>query len=260
MFESDTVYFSVILPVYNAKETIGSTVNSVLKQTYRNFELIIINDGSVDASYEIISHYLDKRIRILNNSSNLGVAESRNIAIRSAKGKYISFIDSDDTWTPDKLEVQYRASQQERDATVIFSNYFIKKYDKVYDANIKFSSERKFLYSDLLHGGNKIGMLTAIVKREALGEKNIFRSIGHEDYDFWLRVLGNGAYAHFVNQKLAYYNAGVSGISSNKIKSAQWTWQIYRNQPKVSWVGAILLEIEYILHSLRSRKEESFDR
>ncbi|WP_329607065.1 glycosyltransferase family A protein [Planktothrix agardhii] len=100
---------SVIIPAYNAEKTIQETIYSVLKQTWQDFELIVINDGSQDATLEVLSSIQDPRLRILSYS-NAGLASSRNRGITEATGEYISFMDADDLWTPDKLEAQFQAA------------------------------------------------------------------------------------------------------------------------------------------------------
>ncbi|MCF3623160.1 glycosyltransferase family 2 protein, partial [Planktothrix agardhii] len=111
---------SVIIPVYNGEKTIQKTIESVLQQTWQDFELIVINDGSQDATLEILSSIQDPRLRILSYS-NAGLASSRNRGITEATGEYISFLDADDLWTPDKLEAQFQALEEHPEAAVAYS-------------------------------------------------------------------------------------------------------------------------------------------
>src|SRR4028119_812278 len=108
---------SVIIPVYNGEKTIQETIESVLNQTFTDFELIVINDGSQDATLEIVERIQDSRLKVLSYP-NAGQAASRNRGLSHASGEYISFIDADDLWTPDKLEAQLRALQDNPQAAV----------------------------------------------------------------------------------------------------------------------------------------------
>ena len=111
---------SVIIPVFNGEQTIEETINSILDQTFQDIEIIIINDGSTDATLEIVENISDSRIKIFSYP-NAGLSASRNRGIDRAKGEYISFIDADDLWTPDKLELQWQALQKNPQAAVAYS-------------------------------------------------------------------------------------------------------------------------------------------
>jgi glycosyltransferase involved in cell wall biosynthesis len=111
---------SVIIPVYNGEKTIRETIESVLTQTFRDFELIILNDGSQDSTLEIVSSIQDSRLKVFSQP-NAGLAASRNRGTFHAVGEYISFIDADDLWTPDKLETQLKALQDNPEAAVAYS-------------------------------------------------------------------------------------------------------------------------------------------
>jgi len=110
---------SVIIPVYNAEKTIAWTIDSILNQTFKNFELIIINDGSTDSTLDIIKKFKDKRIKVFNQK-NQGAPRARNLGMKKSKGQYISFIDADDMWTNDKLELQLKALKNSK-AEVAYS-------------------------------------------------------------------------------------------------------------------------------------------
>ncbi|NEQ44097.1 MAG: glycosyltransferase family 2 protein [Leptolyngbya sp. SIOISBB] len=111
---------SVVIPAYNAEKTIAETVNSVLTQTFDDFELIIINDGSTDNTLEVIQRFSDARIRVLSYE-NSGPQKSRNCGLEKAKGKFISFLDADDLWTDDKLELQLQSLNHNPHASVVYS-------------------------------------------------------------------------------------------------------------------------------------------
>jgi glycosyltransferase involved in cell wall biosynthesis len=116
---------SVAMPVYNAENYIRSAIESILQQTYSNFELILVNDASTDRSNEIILSYKDERIRYEENSSNMGIAKTRNKCVQLARGKYIAVLDNDDIAKPDRLELQVEFLESQKDFGVCGSFYEI---------------------------------------------------------------------------------------------------------------------------------------
>ncbi len=99
---------SVVIPTYNRPELLNNSINSVLSQTYRDFELIVIDDCSSDNTPDVLEGFRDERLRVIRNSSNKGIAAVRNISVSNSQGKYIAFLDDDDEWLPDKLEKQLK--------------------------------------------------------------------------------------------------------------------------------------------------------
>lgn len=117
--------FSIIIPLYNKEQSIASTLQTVLKQTYQDFEIVIVNDGSTDHSVEEVTKVLDSRIRLIHQS-NAGVSAARNRGIEEAKGEYIAFLDADDVWKPDYLKTQYELTLKYPGCSVFASNYEFK--------------------------------------------------------------------------------------------------------------------------------------
>ncbi|MFB2837627.1 glycosyltransferase [Floridanema evergladense] len=180
---------SVIIPTYNAEKTIQKTIESVLNQTFTNFELIIINDGSQDATREILSRILDSRLKVFSYP-NAGLAASRNRGIYHASSQYISFLDADDLWTPDKLEAQLQALQNNSQAAVAYSwtdcidesgqflrrGYYISASGNVY---------KKLLLTNFLENGSN-----PLIRKEAFDKVGGFdESLNSaEDWDMYLRL------------------------------------------------------------------------
>ncbi|MGA9379390.1 MAG: glycosyltransferase family A protein, partial [Phormidium sp.] len=127
---------SVIIPVYNGEKTIRETIESVLNQTYKNFELIVINDGSQDATLEVVSAIEDQRLKVFSYS-NAGLSASRNRGIFQANSEFITFLDADDLWLPDKLESQFNALQNNSEAALAYSwtNYIDESGKFLYPGN-----------------------------------------------------------------------------------------------------------------------------
>lgn len=116
---------SVVIPLYNKEQSIASTLQTVLKQTYQDFEIVIVNDGSTDHSVEEVAKVLDPRIHLIHQS-NAGVSAARNRGIKEARGGYIAFLDADDEWKPDYLKTQYELTQKYPECSVFASNYEFK--------------------------------------------------------------------------------------------------------------------------------------
>lgn len=189
---------SVVMPCYNGKKYIGEAIESVINQTYSNWELIIVDDGSVDNSYKIISRYLsDPRIKYIRHKSNKGIAAARNTGLLKSNGKYITLLDNDDTWAEEKLEIQLNAFKESNNETgLIFGNRGkidfqgnLKKYKKVKVniSNDRFSNLKKLFIR------NYICSITVIFKKECTGRIGYFDEEikwGADDFDLWLRIAG----------------------------------------------------------------------
>lgn len=242
------VSFSVIMPVYNAAATLSESIESVLNQTFISFELLIIDDCSSDDSQELINKYAshDCRIKPIFVKANQGVAASRNLGVTVAKGRYITFLDADDLWLPDKLEVQYKAFND--GACIVYSSY-IRFFPDGAEQIVKVPP--RCSYNSLLRG-NCIGNLTGAYDTYALG-KFYQKPIGHEDYLMWLQILSSGAVATGLERPLARYRVGANSLSGNKFRSAVWTWKIFRVELGLSFLDSLINFFSYIVASLMKR-------
>ena len=188
---------SVVIPVYNGEKTIRETIESVLAQTFTDFELIIIDDGSSDRTVEIIEEIikkaikenLDQRIR-LHSFPNKGLSATRNRGIRRSKGDYISFIDADDLWTPDKLAAQYLALQNTPTAAIAYSGTSrIDEHSKIlYNislANLRGNVYNYLLLKDIVGSGSN-----PLIERQALLDTGAFDESlwAAEDWDMWIKL------------------------------------------------------------------------
>ncbi|MGC1392841.1 MAG: glycosyltransferase [Coleofasciculaceae cyanobacterium] len=180
---------SVIIPVYNGEKTIKETIMSVLNQTFENFELIIINDGSNDATLEIVQAIKDHKIKVFSYQ-NSGLSASRNRGLTKAEGEFISFIDADDLWTPNKLELQLKALQDNPQAAVAYSwtdwidqsGQFLRAGGHI---TVNGNAYEKLLIRDFIESGSN-----PLIKKQALDEVGDFdQSVTPpEDWDMWLRL------------------------------------------------------------------------
>lgn len=235
---------SIITPCFNAEKFISQTIESVLNQTYLNWELIIVDDCSSDNSKEVVESYKcnDSRIILLESTFNQGVAATRNIAIDFAKGDYVAFLDADDQWDSNKLALQL-AYMEKNDCYFSYCNYrIVNEENKVLSSSLPLV-KKKMSYADLLKG-NDIGCLTVMINVKKLGKKK-FLKIGHEDFALWLSYLKNGVKAHLIDEVLASYRVHSESVSHNKLKAAKFTWNIYRNIEKFSVVKSLLYFLQY---------------
>lgn len=209
---------SVIIPVYNGEETIQETIQSVLKQTFSNFELIIINDGSQDTTLKIVQGIVDPRIQIFSYS-NAGQAISRNRGLSHSIGKLIAFLDADDLWTSDKLETQFQALQNNVQAAVAYSwtnsinelGHFLRQGCHV---NLSGDVYQHLLVTNFLENGSN-----PLIRRQALIEVGGFDGLftPAEDWDMWLRLA---ARYHFVAVPIpqVLYRVSANSSSTNVYK------------------------------------------
>lgn len=219
---------SIITPCYNAAFYLPQAINSVLAQSYCHWELLIIDDCSVDGSFGIAQKYakLDPRIKCFRTEFPSGSPTlPRNIGIKNAKGRFIAFLDSDDFWLPQKLEEQLPLFLKE-DIAIVYSNYEkMNKDGKRAGRIIKAPAQTS--YRELLKE-NVIACLTAVYDVKKVG-KVYFSRVGHEDFVVWLGILKKGFRALNTHTITALYREQNKSLSANKLKAILWTWNIYRN-------------------------------
>ena len=206
---------SVIVPVFNGELTIQETINSILNQTFEDLEVIISDDGSTDSTLEIVKNIFDSRIKILSYP-NAGVSASRNRGISQAKGEYISFMDADDLWTPDKLEFQWQALKNNPQAAVAYSwtdyidesSNFLKSGRRIKVNGDAFS---KLLVTNFLENGSN-----PLISKEALEKVGgVDESLtAAEDKDMWLKLSVDYEFV-CVEKPQILYRKSINSLSSN---------------------------------------------
>ncbi|MGL5122738.1 MAG: glycosyltransferase family 2 protein [Fusobacteriaceae bacterium] len=217
---------SIITPLYNSEEFIEETINSVLNQTYKNWEMIITDDNSSDKGLEIVKRYslIDNRIIYIELKKNSGAAVCRNISIKKARGKYIAFLDSDDLWKKNKLEKQIEFMEK-------YNYYFtFSKYQQMLENGTKINTyinvPQDINYNKALLY-NPIGCLTAIYNQEKLGKIYMPLIRKRQDYGLWLKILKKTK-GYGLNENLAYYRLRRFSMSANKVEMIKWHWILYR--------------------------------
>ncbi|MBD2820338.1 glycosyltransferase [Xenorhabdus sp. 42] len=244
--------FSIIMPSYNSQKTIEKSIDSVINQSFPDFLLYIVDDNSTDETFNIIKKFQDKRIIYVKNNVNIGVAGTRNKALSLCKGKYITFLDSDDYWHPQKLEKQLSLLEDGWD--VVCSNYYTFRSDNSeHNEIISYRISPQIIMYDMMLKSNFIGNLTGTYNAEKLG-KSLQKKIGHEDYLMWLTIMKKSQKAYCIQEPLAYYRISGNSVSSNKFKTILWQWIIYRKELRLPLIQSMYNVIFYIIKALQKRK------
>lgn len=229
---------SIITPAFNASKTIFDTYQSILGQSFKDWEWIVVDDFSTDNTSKIIGEISknDKRVILLKNKQNLGAAHSRNAGISAAKGRYIAFIDSDDLWLSEKLSKQIDFMVK-NNFSFTFSNYFVlNKNNKQKKHRVK---KDYLTYKDLLKR-NSIGCSTVIYDTEILGKQFMpVDSPKREDHAAWLDIVKLSKQAHRIDQFLTIYRIGNRTVSSNKIKMIKYQYLMYRNHEGFNFLKSL---------------------
>lgn len=236
---------SVIIPVYNSAKYIEETINSVLNQIYQNFEIIIVDDCSTDDSCKIIENLKDKRIRLIKLEKNSGVAVARNTAIENANGQYIAFLDSDDTWVRNKLQLQMEQMEEE----VSFSYTAIGMIDEknqIVKEHISVPVECSYR---LLQKNTLIATSTVLLDRNYIRYFKMPNMRSGQDYATWMMILREGIVAHGINKPLVFYRKRNSSLSSNKMKSVKQVWTIQRKQENINIIRVSFNIISFSIHA-----------
>jgi len=249
---------SIIMPLYNCQEFIVDSIQSVLSQTYQNWELIIVDDLSTDNSFSVTQKIIksDSRIQLHQMKKNSGVATVRNYAIDRAKGEYVAFLDCDDLWLPQKLEKQISFM---RENSFLFS---FTAFEPINESN----TEKRGVnavpavldYKGLLKE-TVIGCLTVMYNSKKIGKCHFDTTLGkHEDYQCWLEILKKIPHAGGLNESLAYYRVRGDSLSSNKFKAASYVWKIIYRYQKLPFLTSVYYFSNYavkalVKHSKRKR-------
>lgn len=241
---------SVITPAYNCERTIRETIESVLAQSYTNWELLIADDCSTDHTAAIVTEYTQKddRIRLICLEKNSGSAAARNIAIQSANGRYIALLDSDDVWKPEKLERQLQFMNEHKYAFT-FTAYDLFRNASDTKRRI-FEVPKQIDYPQYLRN-SIIGCLTVVVDREQIPDFHM-ESGYLEDVLTWMHYLKKGIVAYGLNENLASYRLSDGSKSAKKLRNAQRYYQCLRQQ-EIGFVFRIYCHLGYTYHACKKR-------
>lgn len=243
---------SVIMPCYNMEKFIAYTIQSVQQQTYSQWELCIVDDASTDGTANIVQAFCaqDDRIHFFVKPKHSGIANTRNQCLKMAKGRFLAFLDSDDMWHPEKLEMQLQF-MTERNIGFSYSSYDCvdesgKPTGKVVNAagNLDYNA---YLHNTI------IGCSTVMLDTEKVGEVVVPNFRTSEDTATWLNILKKGYLAYAIEQPLTSYRIRQHSASSNKLKASHDLWRVYRQNEKLSLFKALECFFCYAFNAIKKR-------
>lgn len=227
---------SIIVPIYNAEKYIVETIRHVVAQTYTDWELLLVVDGCGDRSAQVIQEYKEmegeSRLRLLVREENQGAAKARNRGLQEARGRYIAYVDADDLWMPEKLELELQF-MKEKQAAFVFSGYEFADQDGTGTGKVVHVPEqldyRKALRNTTIFTSTVL-FDTERIPRELLEMPDI----KSEDTALWWKVLRNGYTAYGLDQNLVLYRRPARSLSSNKLEAIRRIWNLYRRAEGLS--------------------------
>lgn len=242
---------SIVTPVYNSKEYISETINSVMSQTHPNWELILVDDCSKDGSYEFIKeNFHDERIKLYKNKENKGAGYSRNYGISKANGKYLAFLDSDDIWHNEKLAKQI-SFMLDKNAEISYTDFIFVNQDfkEIRGAsNIRKSLDlKKFMKT------TEIGFSTSMIDIEKTGKPRMAKIPARQDAAMWMSLLRKNYKAYGLKEVLAKYRVRDNQITSNKLDMIIKTFRVYIREKSFPVYKRIYYWFRYVFNAVLKR-------
>lgn len=244
--------FSVIIPVYNGAETLPRTLACLVQQTFRDFEIILVNDGSTDSSESVIQNFIKAHPKLSTQyipQKNKGLGGARNTALKKATGSYFALIDQDDIWYPQKLEKVLSVFQQHHEISFV-THRLRRRVNGLLKEVIYSDSLGENLFRKLLFDTNFLCGCAMSFGREVMEKIGIFtedRRLFHlsEDYDYWLRASAVGLQFHLIEEVLGEYVLHAENFSKNRQGMFRNEWHVvrehYKKRPFRKWWDPLLL-------------------
>jgi len=251
---------SVITPVYNLAELIGDAIESVRAQSYQDWEHILVDDCSTDDSWQVLEQYaaIDPRIRVIRLPSNNGAAEARNEAIRNAAGRYIAFLDGDDMWEPNKLDVQI-GCMRKRSLQFTYSNY-VEVDARGRNVIAVVESPTDVSAEDMVRS-NPMCCSTVIYDTKDVGKVLMPLIRKRQDWGLWVKLYRLGLRPNNVGGSLTRYRVRSGSVSSNKFSAVYYVWRFYREILYLGFPESVWRTAKYVLISARKyRKKKGLAR
>jgi len=243
---------SVITPSYNSSKFIDECVNSVISQSYTNWELLIVDDCSDDSSKELLIDLerRDERIQVIFLDNNIGAANARNVAILKAKGKYIAFLDSDDSWDSQKLykQISFMIKNEIAFSYTSYQSISENGLDIIRVINAPY----KMSYNNYLKN-TIIGCLTVVIDKEKVGDFEMPSIRSSHDMALWLLIMKRGFDAYGLNENLANYRIVSTSNSSSKLDAANDVWRVYRQFERLSFFYSTWCFLNYAFNAVIRR-------
>lgn len=243
---------SVIMPCYNMEKFIAYTIESVQRQTYPHWELLIVDDASTDKTAEIVKSHQnqDSRIHFTMKPKHSGIADTRNQCLNMANGRYLAFLDSDDLWHPEKLE------QQLQFMTAKNIGFSYSSYDCVDETGNPLGKTIKaagVLNYEAYLRNTIIGCSTVMLDKTIVGEVVVPNFRTSEDTATWLNILKKGFLAYAIEQPLTSYRIRQHSASSNKLNASSDLWRVYRQNEKLPLFKALAFFGSYAFNAVKKR-------
>lgn len=240
---------SIIIPTYNTEKFIKLTIQSVQNQTYKNWEMILVDDASTDETVKIISELAkaDNRVKLFQLPNNSGNGFARNVALKKVTGKYIAYLDADDLWFPMKLEKQIQFLKA-NNLPFTFSFYDCIDEDGK-TLNRRVEAPLNLTYNQLFFC-NYVGNLTAIYDAEYFGKIVIEATQKRQDWRLWLTIVKQIKETKPVPESLAFYRIRKDSISSSKFKLIKHNFGVYRDFHRFNFVSSVFLMIRFLFTQL----------
>lgn len=239
---------SIIMPAYNCGDFIGIALDSVINQSYKNWELIVVDDASTDNTAGVVDKYTkkDSRIKYHRLDKNSGAAVARNTAVKLARGKYMAFIDSDDIWFPEKLTKQI-SFMDENDYLATCTSYTKIDEEGKY-LNKTVGVRKKSSYDDILK--KCPGNSTVIYNAEAIGKITIPNIRKRNDYVMWLSVVKKTGMIYGIEEPLASHRIREGSLSKKKVDLVGYHWKVYRDIEELSLLKSAYLIVYWVVITL----------
>ena len=250
-FDNDLV--SIITPTYKASDYVGETIQSVLDQDYQNWELIIVDDYSSDGTLKVLEGWQerDARIKVIPAAKNGGPAIARNLALKTARGRWVAFLDSDDIWMAGKLSKQL-VFHQTKGAIISFTSG--RRFQGgVSNYGHLISVPKEIRYAELL-GNTVIITSTVIVDRNKTGDFKM-KKVYYDDFACWLDLLRSGGLAVGLHDDLLRYRVLPGSVSRNKLRSAKEVWKTYREIEKLGLLASVKYFFSYAIYGTLKYKK-----
>lgn len=242
---------SIVVPVYNAENYIESTVESVKNQTYDNWELILVENGSTDGTVEILKNFRDERIHCIFAEGNIGAARARNLGVKNATGRFVAYIDADDLWLEDKLAKQIEYMTREG-IGFGFTGYEFGDENAVPTGRIVKVPER-ISYKQALKNTtiftSTVIFDTTIVPKDKI-EMPVIKS---EDTALWFKLLREGYVAGGLNENLTIYRRPANSLSSNKLEAVRRIWNLYRRSEHLNFFYSLICMVGWGVRAVKRR-------
>lgn len=242
---------SIVVPVYNAEKYIVEAIQTVKEQTYQNWEMILVDDGSTDQSRELIKQNLCDHMTLIALKKHAGTAVARNEGIKQAKGRYLSFLDADDLWDKEKQKKQLDFMKKNGYAFTYTAFQYIDENHKT--RSKKIAVPEKLEYKEALKDTRILSIAVLLDLKQIPKETCMMINVMHEDVATWWKIMKRGYPAYGLNEVLVYYRRYPNSKTFSKLKSAKHRWEVYRKVEKLSILKSAYYFFYYVLYGIKKR-------